>query len=222
MRVSVGVALFLIIAGYGRAAAQQREEGSGRTTALPAPVERGTMTLEEALRLRHSVRAFTAETLTIHEVAQLLWAAQGITHGDGYRTAPSAGALYPLELYLVTGTAYARYEPVGHRLATLRQGDLRRALARAAGGQSAVGTAPAVFVIAGVRERTAAKYGTRAERYVVLEAGHAAENLLLEATALGLGGVPVGAFDDASVRRVLDLPAGRTPLYLLPVGHPRE
>lgn len=192
----------------------------GRAVELPAPRTDGPMSLERALAERRSVRDFTDERLTLEELAQLLWAAQGITADWGGRTAPSAGALYPLEVYAVTPGGLYHYLPDGHRADVLRADDLRRPLAAAALGQSAVAEAPAVLVIAAAFRRTEVKYGERAERYVHLEAGHAAQNVLLQAVALGLGGVPIGAFSDREVQRVLGLPADHEPLYLIPVGHP--
>jgi SagB-type dehydrogenase family enzyme len=130
--------------------------------------------------------------------------------------------LYPLEVYLVRGDGLYHYEPAAHRLVRRAAPDLRRPLGRAAFDKESVSRAPAVFVIAAAFERTAARYGRdRAPRYVHLEAGHAAQNLLLQAAALGLGGVPIGAFRDDDVHAVLSLPAGQRPLYLLPVGRPR-
>jgi SagB-type dehydrogenase family enzyme len=193
---------------------------SGTALELPAPATDGEISLEAALAARRSVREFTDEALTLREISQLLWAAQGITADWGGRTAPSAGALYPLEIYLVSADGLSHYEPAPHRLVFLGRTDLRRSLAIAALGQSQVSDAPAVFVIAAVMERTEAKYGDRAERYVDMEAGHACQNLLLQATALGLGAVPTGAFSDAAVSAVLRLPGDQTPLYLVPVGHP--
>lgn len=188
---------------------------------LPEPADRGRMSLEEVLRRRRSVRELAATPLVAREIGQLLWAAQGVTSPEGRRTAPSAGALYPLELYLATAAGVDRYEPAPHRLVRVLTGDRRSGLRAAALGQPAVGEAPAVFVIAAVLARTSGKYGARARRYVNLEAGHAAQNLLLQAVALGLAAVPIGAFDDAAVRRVLELPTGEEPLYLIPVGHPK-
>ncbi len=187
---------------------------------LPTPGAGGPMSFEETLRGRRSVRDFTDEDLSLDERSQLLWAAQGQTASWGGRTAPSAGGLYPLELYLATADGLWRYLPEGHRVQLRTADDVRAGLAEASGGQSSVATAPAVFVLTAVLARTAAKYGDRAERYVLLEAGHAAQNLLLQAVALGLGGVPVGAFDDGDVAAVLGLPSGEEPLYLIPVGHP--
>lgn len=196
---------------------QQAAESS---TALPAPVDRG-VTLASALEARRSVREFSPRPLSDIEMSQLLWAAQGVTHGDGYRAAPSAGALYPLELYVVTSAGFFHYVPRGHRLARLGSTDLRAAVQSAALGQPGIGNAAAVFVIAAVYRRTTAKYGAeRGARYVQIEVGHAAQNLLLEAAALDLGAVPVGAFDDSALAGVLGLPAELAPLYLIPVGEP--
>jgi SagB-type dehydrogenase family enzyme len=189
---------------------------------LPAPALKGRISLEEALARRRSVREFARTPLTDWELSQLLWATQGITHPDGYRTAPSAGALYPLEIYVATASGFYHYAPRGHRLARQSDRDLREAIYRAALNQEAVLQAPAVFVITAVYERTNAKYGpARTPRYVHMEAGHAAQNLLLEAVALGLGAVPVGAFHDERIQEALSLPADHRPLYLIPVGHAR-
>jgi SagB-type dehydrogenase family enzyme len=189
---------------------------------LPAPSLKGTLTLEEALAKRRSVRQFSAVALTMEELGQLLWAAQGITHPAGLRTAPSAGALYPLEIYAVTPDGAYHYEPQGHRLALQDPGDLRNALCDAALQQGAVRQAPAVIVIAAVYARTAEKYGEeRSPRYVHLEAGHAAQNILLQAIALKLGAVPIGAFYDDQVKKTLALPNDQQPLYLIPAGHPK-
>ena len=196
--------------------------GGGPEEALPSPEIAGRVSLEEALKARRSIRSFSTAALSQAEIGQLLWAAQGTTDADGHRTAPSAGALYPLELDVVSAGGLARYVPDGHRLVRRGTTDPRAALKAAALDQAAVGEAPLVIVISGVVERTAAKYGAvRAERYVTIEAGHAAQNILLEAVSLGLGAVPIGAFDDAQVRRVLALAEGEAPLYLIAVGHPR-
>ena len=190
------------------------------TLDLPEPRTKSDVSLEETLACRRSVRQYTDELLTLKEISQLLWAAQGITRDWGGRTAPSAGALYPLEVYVATPDGLYNYLPDGHRAKVLSHQDLRQALARAGLDQSAIHDAPAVFVVTAVYARTAGKYGARAERYVKLEAGHAGQNILLQAVALGLGGVPIGAFHDDQVQRVLDLPADHEPLYLIPVGHP--
>ncbi len=189
---------------------------------LPRPRLRGRLSLEEALARRRSMRRFIKRGLTLDELSQLLWAAQGITVGWGGRTAPSAGALYPLEVYAVTPEGLYRYLPQDHKIVLRSRGDLRPKLWEVGFWQDAIKEAPVVFVIAAVYERTSVAYGARAERYVQLEAGHAAQNLLLQAVALSLGGVPIGAFYDEGVREVLSLPADHKPLYLIPVGHPKR
>jgi SagB-type dehydrogenase family enzyme len=190
---------------------------------LPPPVFNSEMTLEEALGSRRSVREYGDQPLATSELGQLLWAAQGTTSERGFRTAPSAGALYPLEVYLLTAEGVFHYEPQYHRLKRTGQDDARPALYQAALQQEPVLRAPAVFVIAAVYARTTQKYGEeRSPRYVHMEAGHAAQNLLLEATALGLGAVPIGAFHDQEVQKALGLPAAHQPLYVIPVGHPRN
>jgi SagB-type dehydrogenase family enzyme len=185
--------------------------------ALPTPRLDGPMSLEDALATRRSVRAFADAPVARTQLGQLLWSAQGVTSAEGRRTAPSAGALYPLEVYVADASGLYRYVPASHALERLGDADLRDWLGEAA-GQEAVGAAPTVVVITAVEARTAIRYGDRAARYVALEAGHAAQNLLLEATALGLGAVPIGSFDDRAVADVLRLPDGEAALYLIPVG----
>jgi len=204
------------------AAMNQTKSSSATTLRLPPPEQKGTMSLEEALARRRSVREFTPDALSEREVSQLLWAAQGITHTEGLRTSPSAGALHPLELYVASAGGFYRYEPRPHQLIRISERDLRAAMRRTALDQEAITEAPTVFVIAAVYERISRKYGAaRTPRYVHMEVGHAAQNLLLEAVALGLGGVLVGAFEDDALRKALELPADHRPLYLIPVGHPR-
>ena len=182
--------------------------------ALNAPV-----TLDEAIAQRRSVRTFTGTPPSNDAIGRLCWAAQGITDTTtGHRAAPSAGALYPLELYVVGRAGVFHYEPRLNALPRTTSEDRRDALARASLGQDAVRQASVSFVITAVVARTRAKYGDRAERYAYLEAGHAAQNLLLEATSLHLGAVPIGAFDDDAVRRVLGASMEETPLYVIPVG----
>jgi SagB-type dehydrogenase family enzyme len=183
------------------------------------------MSLEQAIAARRSVRSFTRQALPLGSAAQLLWAAQGITDAKrGFRAAPSAGALYPLRAVLVAGDitglkpgAY-EYLPEAHALKLLVAGDLRPALCTAALGQAPVLAAPAVVCLLGDYAITHKKYGPRAERYVHLEAGHAGQNICLQAVALGLGAVTMGAFDDAAVRTALGVGDALTPLYLIPVG----
>lgn len=192
-----------------------------RVDSLVAPGAGLTVTLEHALLTRRSHRQFTTRPLSEREVSQLLWSAQGVTASWGGRTAPSAGALYPLELYLLTPDGLRHYLPAGHRVELLTREDLRAAAAAAALHQPAVRTATLVIVVTAVFARTTDKYGERGRRYVHLEAGHAAQNALLAATALGLGSVPIGAFDDQALGSALKLPSDHAPLYLIAIGHPR-
>ena len=214
------VLVILVASGCAQSRADELEVSSP-SVKLPAPKQAHEGSLEQAIARRRSVRDFSRVPLTEAEQGQLLWAAQGVTNREtGYRTAPSAGALYPLEVYLVTGSGVFHYEPQTHRLRRTVQSDVRKTLYEAALRQRPILDAPAVFVIAGVYERTAKKYGARAERYVHMEAGHAAQNLLLQAVSLGLAAVPIGAFDDARAQEALRLPKNQRPLYLLPAGHP--
>lgn len=218
----LGSLLVLLAAAAGPPAPSGTGDMSMHTR-LPAPRTESSRSLEAALQARRSVREFTAEPLTVAQIGQLLWAAQGTTDRDGGRTAPSAGALYPLEIYAVTVGSVERYAPDEHALVPVHATDRRDALQAAALDQDCVSAAPLVLVVTGVVARTAVKYGqARALRYVHLEAGHAAQNVLLQAVTLGLGGVAVGAFDDRRVQQALDLPADHEPLYLLCIGHPRS
>lgn len=191
---------------------------------LPSPKRSGGLSVEETLQKRRSVRKYGKEPLTLGEVAQLLWAAQGQTGRDGHRTAPSAGALYPLELTLVARgvrdlpAGVYRYEPKEHRLLRKSAMDVRDELTAAALGQECAASAPAVFVFSAVCERTTGKYKERGKQYVSMEAGAAGENLMLQAESLSLGTVFVGAFDDDHVRTALNLPEGEDPLLIMPVG----
>lgn len=192
------------------------------TATLPAPRTRGPLSLEQALADRRSVRDFAPDPVTAADLAQLLWAAQGVTSADGRRTAPSAGRTYPLELYAVTATAVLHYLPEGHRAETRPSADLRARLRAAAHDQPAITSAPLVVVVTAVESRTSARYGTRAGAFVEREVGHATQNLLLEATALSLAAVPIGSVDPTGAARVLGLPPDRTVRYLVPVGRPAQ
>ena len=180
--------------------------------------------LEVITQKRRSIRDYADSPLSKDEVMKLLWAAQGITGEMGKRTAPSAGAFYPLRVYLVVGNVKEltpgiyRYNPERNKLTPVKDGDMRDNLAAAALDQRWVKEGAVDIVIAAAYEETAAKYGGRAERFVHLEAGHAAQNILLEATALDLGAVPVGGFDDAKVATIIGLPRNENPLYIIPVG----
>jgi SagB-type dehydrogenase family enzyme len=182
----------------------------------------GQLTVSQALATRRSQRQFASTRLPSEYVGQLCWAAQGITGPEDARTAPSAGGLYPIRIHVIDDGGVYAYEPRPHALRQTLAGDLRPKLQAACLDQDCIGDAPLTLAIAIDPEQLSPKYGIRAERYCLLEAGHVAQNVLLQATALGLAGVPVGAFHDAEVAILLQLPAGDFPVYLLPVGFPRD
>jgi SagB-type dehydrogenase family enzyme len=187
---------------------------------LPNPSSKGSISLEQAIGNRKSVRSFTKQPLSLEHIGQLLWSGQGLRDALGQRTVPSAGGLYPLELYLVIEEGVYHYVPDGHRMEPHVEGDMRSSLSSAALGQECVAQAPATLLLTAVFSRIETKYGKeRAPQYIYLEAGHAAQNFLLQATALGLDGVPVGAFYEDQVSEVLQLPQAHFPLYLIPLGY---
>jgi SagB-type dehydrogenase family enzyme len=222
LRLQIVLIAFLVLSGCAGSedATVEPPGGTALHLDLPPPDTTGGLGLSDALTLRRSIRDFTDDSLELTELSQLLWATQGVTTADGKRTAPSAGATYPLELYVMTDAGLHHYEPDQHRLVLLAEGDLRPELTAAALDQAPIATAAATFAFAAVYARTEDRYGDRAERYVKLEAGHAAQNLLLQAVALDLGAVPIGAFKDNEVARVLQLPTDSDPLYLIAVGRP--
>jgi SagB-type dehydrogenase family enzyme len=179
------------------------------------------MALEAALALRRTTRELQPQALTDAEIGQLLWAAQGVTHGGHKRTAPSASGLMALETYVATADGLDRYLPAEHALQPLADGDLRPALEEATGGQPFVGTAPLLIIFSIVPGRISGRHGVeRGIRYSDFEAGHAGQNLLLQAVALDLAGVPIGSFDDTEVCRLLELADGEKPRYLFALGRP--
>jgi SagB-type dehydrogenase family enzyme len=186
---------------------------------LPKPELKGKVSLEEAIARRRSIRTYSGMPLSDKELSQLLWAAQGITdEARKLRAAPSAGATYPLETYVASAAGLFHYNPDGHTLRKIMGDDLRAGLSSAALGQGFVRSASAVIIFAAVMARTTGRYGKRGVMYVYMEAGHAAQNVHLQAVALGMGSVPVGAFDDQAVANLLKLPPDQIPLYLVPVG----
>ena len=197
---------------------------------LPNPSTKGVMTINEALLKRRSVREYKDTSLTLQEVSQILWAAYGISDtvtypGFGLHTAPSAGGLYPLELYLVVGNVVGlqagiyRYHPNGHYLTPVKSGDLRSNMCDAAYQQEMVKLAPASIVYSAVFERNTVKYGKRGrERYVCMDLGHSGENVYLQATALGIGTCAIGAFTDKELSKVVGMPEVEEPLYIMPLG----
>jgi SagB-type dehydrogenase family enzyme len=205
-------------------AAPLPENISSGELALPPPRYDSGTSVEQAILKRRSIRTYSEEPLTIADLSQLLWAAQGITSPEGFRTAPSAGALYPLEIYVVAGEirdlapGIYRYRPRSHALLLITAGDKRDALYAAALHQLPVREAPVDIVIAAVPERITGKYGERGIVYIYLEAGHAAENICLQSVPLNLGTVPIGAFEDTEVKKILGLGETELPVYIIPVG----
>jgi len=193
---------------------------------LPSPQLKGKVSVEEAITKRRSVRRYRSELLTLSQLSQVLWAAQGITGVGKLRAAPSAGATYPLENFVVIGkqaveklqAGIYHYEVDSHSLRLHLAGDLRLDLARAALDQGFIAEAPVDIVICAIYPRTSYTYGRRGERYVHMEVGHVGENIHLQAVVLRLATVEIGAFDDEEVRKVLGLEEQIKPLYIMPVG----
>ena len=190
---------------------------------LPTPKEKGDVSLEETIKKRRSERNLSDKALTLEEIGQLLWACQGITNRQyGFRAAPSASATYPLDIYLASTDGLFYYIPETHSLRRIKTKDIRPALSQACLGQSFVRDAAVNIIICAEFERTTSRYGKRGENYVYIEVGHVAENVHLQAVALGLGSVPVGAFSDDSVKEVLGISEEIMPIYIIPVGHIKD
>ena len=212
----LGITLFIPSGGQGAEAIK-----------LPPPVKQGGMPLAEALGVRRAVRRFASRPLDLAQISQLLWSADGTSDPRGLRTAPSAGATYPLDLYLVVGEGGVKDVPAGvyhylvaaHALTTVALGDIGAAVPRASLQQSWMTQAPVMVVITGEYRRCAARYGERGVRYTHLEAGNVSQNLFLAAEALGLGAGIVGAFEDKALAQVLKLPPAHEPLLVMPVGY---
>jgi SagB-type dehydrogenase family enzyme len=191
---------------------------------LPDPRYEGIVSVEHALFARRSVRRYKNEPLTILQISQLLWSAQGVSSPSGYRTAPSAGALYPLEVYVAAGrindlpAGIYKYLIRNHALLRTVIGDPRENLCRAALNQRCIANAPAVLLFSTVTERITKVYGERGIRYLYMELGHAAQNVCLQAVALGLGTVVIGAFRDFEVKKIAALPADEQPAYVIAIG----
>jgi len=201
------------------------EKLSEKEIKLPKPRYESDVSVEEAILNRRSVRSYTDKPLSLEDISQLLWAAQGITDKEKkFRAAPSAGALYPLEIYLVAGNVTSlddgvyRYDPFNHKILKHKEGDYRKDLSLSALGQSCVKNGAIDIVIAAVYERITGKYGERGIKYTYMEAGHVAQNVYLQAETLVLGTVVVGAFMNDKVKEVIGMKEEETPLYILPVG----
>jgi len=215
------LAIFIIIlAGFAIVClGQYRSRVSPRKRALKIvqltePKLTGPLSFEQALAKRRSVRQFTGQPLKFIQIGQLAWAGQGITEPQkGLRTAPSAGAIYPIELYFATPEGLFVYRPEQHSLEEILNQDVR-------GRLGAVANAPCDIIVAGSERKLAAKFRKEARKYMLLEAGHIAQNIQLQAVCLGLGSVTIGGFDIRSVRKVCRLPKNLEPLYIICVGYP--
>ncbi len=230
MKAAIPITIFILLSVVGfPAQGQERTEPETdrpavtplRKLQLPEPKLTSDVSVEEALAARRSVRQFTKKELNLEQVSQLAWAGQGITKKDtGYRTAPSAGAIYPIRLYFIIKGGIYVYEPGEHSLEKLINRDLRNAISQAALKQQTLAKAACDILITGSVKKVAAKYGPRARQYMLLEAGHIAQNIHLQAVSLGLGSVPIGAFDGKKVERICRLPAEEEAIYLIAVGYP--
>ena len=191
---------------------------------LPPPATDSKTSLEQTLLNRRSVRHFTDKPLTVDQISQLLWAGQGMTNNREFRTAPSAGALYPLELYVITGRAERipagiyHYNCKDHQLINIKNGDFRSELYAVGLSQGAIKKTPITILITGVFKRTTVKYGQRGIQYVLMEVGHVGQNILLQAVSLGLGAVSIGAFNENDIIQLMDFGPEEQPLYLIPIG----
>jgi SagB-type dehydrogenase family enzyme len=203
----------------------------GKRMKLPKPKTHGEVSLETAIKRRRTIRSFTSRPLSLEQCSQLFWAAQGITEDRGFkRAAPSGGALYPMDIYAVVGENCVKglesgayhYDPKGHAVSLVSEGDLRNKVAGAALSQTWMATAPLNILITAEYYRITSKYGKRGVRYAIIEAGHIGQNILLQSEAMGLGAGVVGAFNDEKVRQVVNIPPNHEPLLILPVGYKTE
>jgi len=213
----VCVSLVFIISG-GKEAIAQDKAAKTEAIKLPAPRYTSDTPVEKALLERRTVRTYKAEPLTVSEVSQILWAAQGITDSKrGLRTAPSPRAMYLVEVYLIAGdvtdlpAGMYKYRPQGHELLKVVYGDVKDGLYKAA-GQAPINKAPAALLIAGKSE------GSGNPQWAYLEAGHVAENVFLQAVSLGLGTISMAGFKADEVKKALNLPANEQPIYIMPLG----
>jgi SagB-type dehydrogenase family enzyme len=220
--------------GDGQVTASSGGDPQGSLVDLPKPSLSGDVSVEEALQNRRSVRVYQDSPLTLAEISQLLWAAYGVTQPmedapdflrGGLRTAPSAGALYPLEIYLVARRVtdihpgIYRYRSETHQMVSLTDQDRWEGLSSAGLNQSHFETAAAAIVYSAVFERTTRKYGNRGrERYVCMDLGHSAQNVYLQACSLNIGTCAVGAFDDRTLKQVIGMTEAEEPLYIMPLG----
>jgi SagB-type dehydrogenase family enzyme len=203
----------------------------GKRMKLPKPKTHGDVSLETAIKQRRTIRSFTSEPLSLEQCSQLFWAAQGITETRGFkRAAPSGGALYPMDIYAIVGekcikglkSGIYHYDPKGHAVSLVSEGDLRNKVADAAMSQIWIATAPLNILITAEYHRITGKYGKRGVRYAIIEAGHIGQNILLQSEAMGLGAGVIGAFNDEKIGQIVNMPPSYEPLLILPVGYKTE
>ena len=208
-------------------------EGQRLTYILPLPRTDSDISVEKALANRRSHRSFQDRALSAEQLSQILWAAYGVTLSrpghpglrGGLRTTPSAGATYPLEIYAIVGNVEGiepgvyRYISGEHKIVRVVDRDVRNELSEAALGQRMVRDAPVSIFYSAVFNRTTGRYGERGYKYVYIEVGHSAQNVYLQAEALGLGTCAIGAFTNSRVMQALRLPANEEPLYIMPIGY---
>ena len=238
----LAMTLTLDVSAQQPTAEQGVPESTPEAIALPSPRHDGMLSVEKALSERRSLRVYSDEALTVPEISQLLWAAQGITNErdapsrwnqdyewqGGYRTAPSAGALFPLELYLVAANVAGlsqgvyKFVPRDHSIIKVADGDRRGDIFDVGLRQASIARAPALIIIAAVYARTWVKYGDRSERYIFIETGHVGQNIYLQSAALGIGAVMTGAFDDEGLKAVLRMPDDEEPMAIMPIGRARD
>ena len=195
---------------------------------LPKPSFDGKVSVEKAIKGRRTVRDFREKSLSLNHLSQLVWAGQGITDLlENKRAAPSGGALYPLDIYILVGENGVermkgggyRYLTKEHSLLPIAKGDSRKEIALASLSQMWMAQAPIIFIITAEYRRITGKYGERGIRYALIEVGHVGQNLFLQAEALGLGAGIVGAFNDTEVSNIAGLPPKHEPLLIMPVGY---
>ena len=228
--LGIVVAAIIITGGFFMILSANGQKGKGEKDQnfvidLPDPVLKSNVSLEEAISKRRSVRSYKDEPVSLAEISQLLWSAQGITEKSrGLRAAPSAGATYPLNLYLIVGRAEGvpqgvyRYDVAKHRIVRILEGDVRESLKKASHGQDFLTQGAISILISGIYERTTERYGERGIKYTHYEAGHTAQNLHLQAIPLNLGTVLVGAFKDDEVKKIIPLAPNEEPFYIMPFG----
>ena len=221
----IGMILFLFTA-----IGLSETENAHALISLPKPSSDGKVSLEKAIKARRTIRDFRERSLSLNHLSQLLWSAQGITEPTtGRRAAPSGGALYPLDIYILIGengvekieAGVYHYLPKEHSVSVISKGDRRREIASASLSQMWMAKAPVLFIITAEYKRITGKYGERGIRYALIEVGHVAQNLFLQAEALGLGAGIVGAFIDLDVSKVAGLLPKHEPLLIMPVGYKR-